>query len=134
MRVNLRQLAPKHGLHIVLPVGDRMVGFDLDGYGGKYTGLVNVNGKSGKDLPGVVEGQQVKDSEQHDLEVTVQLYETSAKITTTLDGQPLYEWAGPTAALSQASSWATTPPGTLALGTIAADWVVYEVKAKRVEK
>ena len=91
---------------------------------------MNVNGKSGKAL----QGKQVKDSEQHDLEVTVHLYETSAKITTTLDGQPLYEWAGPIAALSQNSSWATTPPGGFALGTMAADWVVYEVKAKRLEK
>jgi serine/threonine protein kinase/WD40 repeat protein len=134
VRVKLRQLAAKDVFHIVLPVGDRMVGFDLDGFAGKFTGLTLVNYKAGKDLPGIVEGKQVKDSEQHDLEVTVHLYETSAKITTTLDGQPLYEWAGPTAALSHSSLWATAPPGGLSLGTYTADWAVYEVQAKRLEK
>ena len=55
------------------------------------------------------------------------------RITTTLDGQPLYEWTGPIAALSLYAGWATIPPGSLALGTIADDWVVSEVKAKRLE-
>lgn len=110
------------------------MGFTLDGSPklGFYTALSQVNGKFGKDAPGAVPGLVMKDSEQHDLEVTVQLYETSAKITTTLDGQPLYEWAGPITALSQHSNWAATPPGSLALGTKAADWVVYEVQAKRL--
>ncbi len=132
VRVKLRQLTAKDVFHVVLPVGDRMTGFELDGFAGKYTGLNRVNGKQGKDLPGVVEGKQVKDSEQHDLEVIVHLYGASAKITTTLDGQPLYEWAGLITALSQVTSWATTSPGGFALGTITADWVVYEVKAKRL--
>ena len=134
VRVKLRHLALKEVCHVVLPVGDRMTGFELDGSSGKYTGLQLVNGKGVKEVPGVVEGKQVKDSEQHDLEVTVRLYEISAKITTTLDGEPLYEWAGPTATLSQNLGWATTPHGSLALGTLAADWVVYEVQAKRLEK
>jgi WD40 repeat protein len=134
VRVKVRQLAPKGVFHIVLPVGDRMTGFDLDGrpQNGIYTGLVQVNGKLGKDLPGVIEGKQVKDSEQHDLEVTVRLVGPSAVITTTLDDQRLYEWAGPVSSLSQHPSW-NSPPGTLALGTATADWVVYEVKVKRLD-
>lgn len=132
VRVKLRQLAPKQVFHVLLPVGDRMVGFDLDGFSGQYTGLVLVNGKLGKDLPGAIEGKQVKDSEQHVLELSVSLAGPNAVITTTLDGQSLYEWAGPTGSLSQHSSW-KSPPGTLALGTIATDWVVYEVKVKRLE-
>lgn len=134
VRVKLRQLAPKNVFHISLPIGDRMVSFELDGYGGRYTGLDRVNGNGGKDLPGAIAGKQVKDSEQHDLEVTVHLDGTDARITTTLDSQPLYEWAGSIAALSQFDKWSTTPPGALALGTLAADWVVYDVKVKRLEK
>ena len=84
-----------------------------------------------KTCPESWQGKQVKDSEPHDLEVTVRLDGANATITTTLDGQPLYEWTGPTAALSQHKNWASTPPGTLALGTFAADWVVSEVKVKR---
>lgn len=59
----------------------------------------------------------------------------NATITTTLDSNPLYEWTGPTAALSQHSVWAdaTTEPGTLALGTSADGWAVSEVKVKRLE-
>lgn len=135
VRVKLRQLTVKDVFHLELPVADRMVGFELDGQPGLgfYTGLDKVNGKMGKNLPGVVEGKQVKDSEQHDLEVTVRPDGANATITTTLDGQPLYEWTGPTAALSRDPAW-KTPPGTLALGSIAADWVVYEVKVKRLGK
>ena len=135
VRVKLRQLTAKNVFHLALPVADRMVGFDMDGSpaDGFYTTLLRVNGKMGKNVPGAVHGKQVKDSEQHDLEVIVRLDGTNATITTTLDGQPLYEWTGPTADLSQHEKW-ITPPGTLALGTVAADWVVYEVKVKRLEK
>jgi|GEM_PF-574922 len=134
VRVKLRQLPAKRVFHIVLPVADRMCGLDLEGrFGGIYTGLVWVNSKYGKNLPGTVEGKLVNDTEPHDLEVTVRLDGANATITTTLDGKPLYEWTGPTAALSQHTDWATTEPGTLALGTYEAGWAVSEVKLKRLE-
>jgi|GEM_PF-6187885 len=67
---------------------------------------------------------------------TVFLFEPiiRAIITTTLDGPPLYQWTGPTAALNQHSGWATIEPGALALGTLVGGWVVSEVKVKRLEK
>jgi hypothetical protein len=133
VRVKLRQLAPTNGIHLNLPVGDHTVGFDLDGDSGRWTGLTLVDGKWGSALPGSLPGKQLKDSEQHSLEVTVRLDGAKARITTTLDGRPLYEWTGPTTALSQHTAWATTEIGTLALGTMANDWVVYEVKVKRLD-
>ncbi len=135
VRVKLRQLAAKQVFHVVLPVADRMCGFELEGrpHGGIHTGLSLVNGKLGKDLPGVVVGKQVNDTEPHDLEVTVLLAGENATIATTLDGEPLYEWTGPTAALRQTKAWATTEPGALALGTYAGGWAVSEVKVKRLE-
>ncbi|MGB8168816.1 MAG: protein kinase [Chthoniobacteraceae bacterium] len=133
VRIKLRQLPAKDVFHVILPVGDRMTGFELDGFAGKYTGLNAVNGTQGKNLPGVVEGKQVNDAEPHELEVTVRLDGTSATITTTLDTLPLYEWTGPTAALSQARVWATTKLGALALGTYAGGWAVSEVKVKRLD-
>ncbi len=132
VRVKLRQLMAKNGFSLELPVGNHMVGFDLDGDLGKWTSLALANGKWGKGLPGALAGKQVKDSDQHDLEVTVRLNGANATITVTLDDQPLYEWTGPIAALSQHSLWKTAP-GSLALGTMAADWVVYEVKVKRLD-
>ena len=136
MRVQLRQLPAKRVFYITLPVADQMCGFELEGrpHPGIFTGLSLVNGKNGKDLPGVVEGKQVKDTEPHELEVTVRLDGANATITATLDGQPLYAWTGPTAALSQVPVWAATPPGSLALGTNGGGWAVSEVKLKRLEK
>lgn len=132
VRVKLRQLTAKDVFFIVLPVGDQMTGFELDGWGGKYSGLNMVNGKYGQSLPGVVKGKQVKDTEPHDLEVTVRLDGSNATITTTLDTRPLYGWTGPTAALSRPSEWATSPPGSIAFSTVTDDWMVSEVKAKRL--
>ena len=136
MRVNLRQLTAKDVFHVILPVADRMVSFELDG--GKedrrYTGLTQVNGKMADATPGSLHGKQVQDSDPHDLQVTVRLDGANATITTTLDGGPLYEWTGPTAALSQHADWATTEPGTLSLGTFAGRWMVSEVKVKRLGK
>ncbi|MFO1484832.1 MAG: serine/threonine-protein kinase [Verrucomicrobiaceae bacterium] len=136
VHVRLRRLAEWQAFHVVLPVADRMCGFDLDGrpHGGIYTGLIVVNGKWGKNLPGVVEGKQVNDTEPHDLEVTVRLDAASATITATLDARPLYEWTGANAALSQAADWAkTSKTGALAFGTITGGWAVSEVKVKRLE-
>ena len=121
--VKLRQVAAKEkeSFNLLLPVADRRVGFNLDGFprDGYCTGLILVNGKRGKELPGVVVGKPIKDSQSHDLEVTVRLDGRNATITTTLDTRPLYTWTGPTAALSQHSGWATTEPAALALGTVA---------------
>lgn len=137
VRMKLRQLPAKNVFHVVLPVADRMCGFDFEGrlIGAICTGLIQVDGKYGKDLPGVVVGKQVNDTEPHDLEVTVRLDGANATITATLDGNPLYEWTGPTATLSQHPSWAaaTAEPGALALGTYAGGWAVSEVKLKRLD-
>ncbi|HYE17926.1 MAG TPA: hypothetical protein VEA69_05760, partial [Tepidisphaeraceae bacterium] len=87
VRVTLRQRAAKDVFHVVLPVGGRMTRFELDGFGGKYTGLNTAGGKTGKDLPGVVTGKQVKDSEAHELEITVRVAGDAATVTATLDGR-----------------------------------------------
>jgi len=135
MRVKLRQLPAKLAFQVVLPVGDRMCHFSLDGHpaGGVYTGIGLVNGNEAQDVPGVVKGKQMNDTEPHELEVTVRLDGANATITTMLDGQPLQEWTGPTAALSRHKVWATTQPGALALGSSASGWVVSEIKVKRLE-
>lgn len=133
--VKLRQHGSKSGIHVVLPVGDRMVSFELDGGFGdqRYTGLTLLNGQIANEAPGTLLGKQVQESDQHDLEVTVRLDGASATITSTLDGESLHAWTGPTAALSQHKAWATEP-GSLALGTFAGGWAVSDVKLKRLEE
>ena len=124
VRVKLRQLpGPKDVFHLILPVANRMVGFDLDGFPQAefYTGLVRVNGRAAGNLPGTVHGKVVKDSEPHDLEVTVRLDGANATVNVQFDDRPLYEWTGPTAALGLDPGWRTTPRGTFDLGTFAAD-------------
>ena len=94
-----------------------------------------INGEEGKNAHGALHGQQVGDSEEHDLELTLRLDGTGVIFSSTLDGQPLYKWAGTAASLGQNPAWATqTPPGSVSLGAMAADWVVYAVKVKRLGK
>ncbi|MCB1276872.1 protein kinase [Prosthecobacter sp.] len=138
MRVRLRRTGKRTSFTLLLPTAAWKCGFAIDGDGGKYTGILSVNGKFAKDIPGVVEGQQVNDTEPHDLEVIVRLDDksasTTATISATLDSRPLYKWTGPTAALSQDRRWATIDRRTLALGTNGGGWAVSEVKVKRLEK
>ena len=60
---------------VVLPVRDNQVSFFLDGYSDEkfLTGLSMVDGKLGRENPGVLSGPQVTDSDPHDLEITVRL-------------------------------------------------------------
>jgi hypothetical protein len=81
-------------------------------------------------LPGAIHGKVVKDSEQHDLELTVRLYEPNAVITVTLDEQPLYEWSGAITALKSNPVW-KGESGAFTLGSQNPNWVVYAVKVKR---
>jgi WD40 repeat protein len=137
VRAKLRQLSNVNFVHLILPVADRMCGFEIEGgrtLGGIYSGLMMVNGKVGKDIPGVLEGEVINDTALHDLEVTVRLDGENATITAMLDGKPLYEWTGPTSALRLYPSWSTSEPGTIALGTYDGGWAVSEVKLKRLEK
>ncbi|MDF1659074.1 MAG: protein kinase, partial [Verrucomicrobiales bacterium] len=132
VRLKLRRLNKSGFFHLVLPVGDHMKGLEIDGNKpGIYTGLILVEGKKGRDLPGTVEGWQVVGTEPHDLEITVRLNGASATVSVSLDTEPLYQWTGLTDALSQVGVWAkNSEPGSLALGTHSADWVVSGVKVK----
>ena len=80
-----------------------------------------------------MDGKQVKDTTAHDLEVTVRLEGTNTTITATLDSRPLYQWTGPSAALTQDRGWATIDCGALGLGTYSGGWAVSEVKVRRLE-
>jgi len=135
VHVKLRRLMPKDVFYLALPVGNSKVGFVFDGnpQAGFVTGLNQVNGKSAADSPGTVRGLQLKDSEQHDLELTVRLASANATLVATLDSQPLYSWTGPVTSLSQHAGIAPTPPGSIAIRTIHPDWVVYELRAKRLD-
>ena len=134
LRIKLRQLTAKESFSVLLPVGDHTVAFILDGGPpeGLYTALSKVNGKSAYDVPGAVHSKVVQDAEQHELELSIRLEGDQTKFTATLDEKPFYEWAGPTAALAIWEKYAA-PPKSLSLTTHAADWMVYEVKVKRLD-
>ncbi len=135
VRIKLRQVAVKDIFLVTLPVGDRAVGFYLDGNPGEGfdTALACVDGKFGRAQLGAVPGKQIKDAALHELEVTVRLDGPNAKISSTLDSRPLHEWTGPIASLSLNGTWlGNAPATTLALGSVANDWVVSEVKAQRL--
>jgi len=140
VRLTLRRLNPREGFAMILPVADQQVALFLDyvtpGTRTTHTmrtTLAMVDGKAASQVPGAVEGQQVQDSEPHDLEITVEAGPKTAKITATLDDRPLYEWTGPASALRLNTAWPAFPPSTLALGAMSADWVVSAVKVKRLE-
>ena len=136
VRVKLRQLAPQNVFAVLLPVADRQVAFNLDGFpeDGHFTSLAQIDGHGGNTVPGALAGKQIRDSDQHDLELGVRLEGATVGVEATLDDAPLYQWSGPATSLSLNSVWPAVPPGTLALGTSGADWVVYAVKVKRLEK
>jgi WD40 repeat protein len=132
MHMKLRQISAKNFFYLALPVANRMVGFVLDAKtpAGHSSGLSLVDGREWKDLPEAVHGKQVKDADQHDLEVAVSLNAPNATITILLDTEILYRWTGRTDALSQHEDW-KNPFGSLALGNYSADWVVSALKVKR---
>jgi serine/threonine protein kinase/WD40 repeat protein len=134
VRMTLRQLRPKNTFHVSLPVGGRMVGFELDGSpaNGGFTGLIKVGRKFGAQLSGVVKGFHLADAGKHELTVAVKLVGADARITATLDDQPLYEWLGPIAALERHEHWSSAPPGQIALGSYGPVWVVDAVKVTRL--
>ena len=134
MRVTLRSLKQESVFAAILPVADQQVSFLLDGYpqDGFSTSLSGIDGKYREDVPGAVRGQQIKDSEPHDLEITVRLSARTVQIVATLDDRPLYEWSGPATSLNLGKMWSSLPQPTLHLGAGTADWVVSAVKVKRL--
>jgi hypothetical protein len=80
-----------------------------------------------------VRGKQVKESEVHEMEISVQLEAANARVAVRLDDQPFYQWSGPRSVLRPPSNLPPVVPGSLALVTHCADWVVHAVKVKRLE-
>lgn len=133
VRVRFRMIDARESLHVILPVGNRMTGFDLHGFpkAGYFSGLCLVDGKFSSDVAGAVRGKVIHDAQPHRLEITVRLLGFNSKVTATLDDAPFYEWTGPIESLSQRSYW-ESPTGTLGIGAYAPNWVVEEVKARRM--
>lgn len=133
LRLKVRRTAGRDLLHVMLPIGDSMAGFELDGSSqeGTYTGLARVNDKFGKSLPGAVPGPQVRSRQPHVLELNVRVGGSRAQFSSTLDGRRLFDWSGPLSALSPHGLWKARP-GMLTLGTNGAGWEVSEVKLKRL--
>ena len=121
-------------LLVALPVGDQMVGFELDSFpaDGYRTGLNRIGGVPLSQIPGGLRGRQVKDLDPHTLELTIRQNFANAEITATLDDQLVYHWSGPVGELSQPPMWISRP-GVLSLGAMAAGWVVSGVKVKRLD-
>jgi hypothetical protein len=132
--MSVRSLGQKSFIAAILPVADQQTCFIVDGAPekGYVTGLWTIDRKPAEDTPGVVRGQQIKDSEPHDLEITVRLSACTAQITATLDDRPLYDWSGPATSLGLATQWPSLPQPTLHLGANAANWIVSAVKVKRL--
>lgn len=124
-----------HVLVISLPVGDRMVGFELEGLNGEdhYTGLNHVKGLRAPRLPGVIKGVQISDQAEHELVIHVQPSGTTATITSTLDGKPLYSWSGPMAELDIEPHW-SPGPGMLGIGAFTDEWTVHSMRMRRTAK
>lgn len=125
----------QHVLSVALPVGERVVGFELDGVNGSdfFTGLNHVDRKRGPDLPGVIRGRQIVDENPHELVIGVEVKGGTAAIKSTLDGKPLYSWEGPVALLDAEPHWRHAG-GTLVLGSLSANWIISEVKVKPLER
>ncbi|MGV3658773.1 MAG: WD40 repeat domain-containing protein, partial [Prosthecobacter sp.] len=134
LRIVLQRLGPGQAFHLILPVGGRMTGFEIDGFRkiGPYTTLLYVDGRTAADLPGARKGEVVKDSATHDLTVRVRLQPPHARISTFFDDQPLYEWAGLITALDQGPAWSkvSPPAGTVALGSFTPNWAVHRLEAR----
>lgn len=135
LRVRLTKLKDFSVFQIIIPVGDRMCGFDFHGHYGNFirSALNTVDGKNGVDAPGAVAGIQIVDFEHHDLELTVGLQDHNATIRVTLDAKPLYRWSGPVIALSQEPKWASSEPGKLGFGATRDAWMVSGVKLRRLD-
>ncbi len=136
LRTRVREVSRGKVFHVALPIGDRMAGFDLDGYQGKFTGLEQINDERLNALANAIEGKQINDSEWHVLDLIVQLDGDQATVTAFLDDQDLYEWTGPVSALSHNAAWNKSADGIgagrIALGMMAEGWEVSELRVKRL--
>lgn len=129
--LKIRELAVREVLHIVLPVGDRLTGFDLDGYqgigaeGARVTsGLIQVSDDDPRRLAAKVDGKQVKGTTVHELKILVEREGDAVQIRVALNGRPIVSWGGPLENLTQHEFWRATAPGRLVIGTLADNWEV----------
>jgi|GEM_PF-1804720 len=132
VKVRLTRKGLRHVFVVGLPVGDRMVGFELDGLNGDehYTGLNHVDGKRGSRLPGSLKGVQIADESAHDLLIRVQPSGPTATITATLDGKAIYSWSGPIASLDIEKHW-SPGPGMMGIGALSDEWTVSELRVRK---
>lgn len=133
LRLKVRQFDGQRGLHFRLPVGRRMVSFELDSlHSGVFHTILGKNdGRLGREGNGVTIGEKVRDSTAHALELTFRLEGADAHFTATLDGATVCTWSGPIASLGANVYW-TVVPGVITIGTNGTSWEVSELKLRRL--
>lgn len=119
----------RNGIALVLPVADSMVALDIDGiYNREFaTRLFQVQGELK-----LKKGAQIKDCELHEVEISVHLEGVNVRIEALLDEQPLFAWNGSVAALSLDGPMAEIPKGAIGLCARIPNYVVTEVKVKKL--
>ena len=134
LQLSIRRQQPKDFLGVFLPVGTRQTGFVIDGYAsaGGFSGLHLLDGNTAMHDPKAIKGKLIKEDGVHLFDLVVVHSGLTSEIIIRLNSQPLYRWEGPTSSLSMSPRITGIAPGQINLGSHYAEWVVTEMRVRRL--
>ena len=121
----------------VLPIGSGHAALIIGGWGGAYSGLSDIDGKTaGTPNPSSIKSERRKGPVAEDvktlLKISVRLNGDDASVKTTLNGKKFISWAGKQSSLSLFSNW-RMPSRNFALGAYSSQVVFHSVRLKMLD-
>ena len=123
---------------VILPVGAGFASLIIGGWGGRYGGLSNIDGRdaSSSSNPSRVKSERgqplVKEGVKTTLDVSVRLKDEAAEIKVLLNGKKFIAWSGKQSSLSLDRHWSMKSK-TFALGTYSSEVVWHAVRLRLLD-
>lgn len=115
--VEFTRTSGEDSIGVVLPVGPGQCLLNLSAFDGEAHGIGLIDGKLARDNETTIKPGQLKSNHPYRLIIEVEVKNSSASISSQLDGRPFLKWSGNPKSLSMFAGWKLPKPNQAGLYT-----------------
>ncbi len=131
LKVQFSRTKGTEGIFIGLPVGDRRCNLNLDGWGGRASGLEWIDRRQANHNPTTTK-LDIANNQVHTVTVRMFVDDDKVSVSASLDGKGFLQWKGKASQLSTSGVWGLKGDDALAVGAHQCDIIFHRVEIRNV--